>query len=213
MELTSQGAGTYWYAQRWARTCDLLEMEAFWKGRLQCGNVFYRYLPPECFVTGKGPPKISNKVDVWSVGVIFYQCLYGRKVSDIVNLSHIPHHSGICVMLFCCCCSLLGHPSSCSFAIEICLLQWRTLQLTKETSARSSLTCIFFSVKSLWEYKNTSDCFLYQLDTKCTLYFLMKLGLLQCKGWYILMRCGNDRGLLERCGSYVAWHAPPKNPE
>uniref|UniRef100_A0A9J8CKN3 non-specific serine/threonine protein kinase n=1 Tax=Cyprinus carpio carpio TaxID=630221 RepID=A0A9J8CKN3_CYPCA len=49
MELTSQGAGTYWY------------------------------LPPECFVVGKEPPKISNKVDVWSVGVIFYQCLYGKK--------------------------------------------------------------------------------------------------------------------------------------
>lgn len=43
----------------------------------------YRYLPPECFVVGKEPPKISNKVDVWSVGVIFYQCLYGRKVRDI----------------------------------------------------------------------------------------------------------------------------------
>ena len=39
-----------------------------------------RYLPPECFVVGKEPPKISNKVDVWSVGVIFYQCLYGKKV-------------------------------------------------------------------------------------------------------------------------------------
>uniref|UniRef100_A0A4W3HYS2 Tousled-like kinase 2 n=1 Tax=Callorhinchus milii TaxID=7868 RepID=A0A4W3HYS2_CALMI len=52
MELTSQGAGTYWY------------------------------LPPECFVVGKEPPKISNKVDVWSVGVIFYQCLYGRKVKS-----------------------------------------------------------------------------------------------------------------------------------
>ncbi|CAG0919724.1 unnamed protein product, partial [Notodromas monacha] len=37
------------------------------------------YLPPECFVVGKTPPKISSKVDVWSVGVIFYQCLYGRK--------------------------------------------------------------------------------------------------------------------------------------
>ncbi len=47
MDLTSQGAGTYWY------------------------------LPPECFVVGKTPPKISSKVDVWSVGVIFYQCLYG----------------------------------------------------------------------------------------------------------------------------------------
>ncbi|KAG1694131.1 Serine/threonine-protein kinase tousled-like 1 [Nymphon striatum] len=51
MDLTSQGAGTYWY------------------------------LPPECFVVGKNPPKISSKVDVWSVGVIFYQCLYGKKVT------------------------------------------------------------------------------------------------------------------------------------
>ncbi|XP_065212403.1 serine/threonine-protein kinase tousled-like 2 [Planococcus citri] len=49
MDLSSQGAGTYWY------------------------------LPPECFMVGKNPPKISSKVDVWSVGVIFYQCLYGRK--------------------------------------------------------------------------------------------------------------------------------------
>ena len=39
-----------------------------------------RYLPPECFVVGKDPPKISSKVDVWSVGVIFYQCLFGKKV-------------------------------------------------------------------------------------------------------------------------------------
>lgn len=49
IDLTSQGAGTYWY------------------------------LPPECFVVGKAPPKISSKVDVWSVGIIFYQALYGRK--------------------------------------------------------------------------------------------------------------------------------------
>merc|ERR1719495_703399 len=49
MDLTSQGAGTYWY------------------------------LPPECFVVGKNPPKISSKVDVWSIGVIFYQCIYGKK--------------------------------------------------------------------------------------------------------------------------------------
>lgn len=41
--------------------------------------VWCRYLPPECFVVGKNPPKISSKVDVWSVGVIFYQCLYGKK--------------------------------------------------------------------------------------------------------------------------------------
>mmetsp|Transcript_28737 Transcript_28737/g.93413 ORF Transcript_28737/g.93413 Transcript_28737/m.93413 type:complete len:416 (-) Transcript_28737:118-1365(-) len=49
MDLTSQGAGTYWY------------------------------LPPECFVIGKSPPKISNKVDVWSVGVIYFQMLFGRR--------------------------------------------------------------------------------------------------------------------------------------
>ena len=54
MDLTSQGAGTYWY------------------------------LPPECFVVGKTPPKISSKVDVWSLGVIFYQCLYGKKVRKFI---------------------------------------------------------------------------------------------------------------------------------
>jgi tousled-like kinase len=48
MELTSQGAGTYWY------------------------------LPPECFVV-EGNVRISNKVDVWSIGVIFYQMLYGKR--------------------------------------------------------------------------------------------------------------------------------------
>ncbi|KAI0985427.1 hypothetical protein GJ496_005444 [Pomphorhynchus laevis] len=49
MDLTSQGAGTYWY------------------------------LPPEVFVQGPDPPKISSKVDVWSLGCMFFQCLYGRK--------------------------------------------------------------------------------------------------------------------------------------
>ena len=48
MDLTSQGAGTYWY------------------------------LPPECFRV-ESKPRISNKVDVWSVGVMFYQCLFGKK--------------------------------------------------------------------------------------------------------------------------------------
>jgi tousled-like kinase len=38
-----------------------------------------RYLPPEVFVQGPHPPKISSKVDVWSLGCIFFQCLYGRK--------------------------------------------------------------------------------------------------------------------------------------
>ena len=48
MELTSQGAGTYWY------------------------------LPPECFITDE-TVRISNKVDVWSIGVIYYQMLFGRR--------------------------------------------------------------------------------------------------------------------------------------
>lgn len=48
LELTSHGAGTYWY------------------------------LPPECFHMAPGV-RISNKVDVWSVGVIMYQMLYGRR--------------------------------------------------------------------------------------------------------------------------------------
>ena len=48
MELTSQGAGTYWY------------------------------LPPECFMM-EDNVRISNKVDVWSIGVIFYQMLFGKR--------------------------------------------------------------------------------------------------------------------------------------
>eukprot|EP01102_Stenamoeba_stenopodia_P007793 TRINITY_DN2198_c0_g1_i1.p1 TRINITY_DN2198_c0_g1~~TRINITY_DN2198_c0_g1_i1.p1 ORF type:complete len:773 (-),score=121.37 TRINITY_DN2198_c0_g1_i1:107-2425(-) len=48
-ELTSQGAGTYWYQ------------------------------PPECFETPEMHPKITCKVDVWAAGVIFYQMLYGKK--------------------------------------------------------------------------------------------------------------------------------------
>ncbi|TPX36710.1 hypothetical protein SmJEL517_g01208 [Synchytrium microbalum] len=40
-------------------------------------GTFY-YLPPECFWR-KGEVKISSKVDVWSIGVIFFELLYGRK--------------------------------------------------------------------------------------------------------------------------------------
>lgn len=49
MELTSQGVGTYWY------------------------------LPPECFNWGDNPPKINSKVDVWSIGVMFYEMLFGQR--------------------------------------------------------------------------------------------------------------------------------------
>ncbi|GAB4819634.1 hypothetical protein N2152v2_006680 [Parachlorella kessleri] len=48
VELTSQGAGTYWY------------------------------LPPECFEVQR-TPIINNKVDVWAVGVILYQMLFGKR--------------------------------------------------------------------------------------------------------------------------------------
>ena len=37
----------------------------------------YWYLPPETFVPDRS---ISSKVDIWSVGVITYQCIYGKKV-------------------------------------------------------------------------------------------------------------------------------------
>ncbi len=54
IELTSQGAGTYYY------------------------------LPPECFTAcslmNQGQQlKVSNKVDVWSIGVVFFELLFGRK--------------------------------------------------------------------------------------------------------------------------------------
>lgn len=60
LELTSPGAGTYWY------------------------------LPPECFYVNSlmdnsnnnnnnSLPRISNKVDVWSLGVIYYEMIYGKR--------------------------------------------------------------------------------------------------------------------------------------
>ena len=34
------------------------------------------YLPPETFAVNN--PTLSNKVDIWSIGVIFYEMLYGN---------------------------------------------------------------------------------------------------------------------------------------
>jgi tousled-like kinase len=36
----------------------------------------YWYLPPECFQEEKGIV-ITPKVDVWSIGVIYFEMLYG----------------------------------------------------------------------------------------------------------------------------------------
>jgi len=81
MDLTSQGAGTYWYVFCLELFFILINC---WRLHNICTFVLIRYLPPECFVIGKNPPKISSKVDVWSVGVIFYQCLYGKKVCIVI---------------------------------------------------------------------------------------------------------------------------------
>lgn len=62
-------------------------------GFINTDFIFSRYLPPECFVVGKEPPKISNKVDVWSVGIIFFQCLYGRKVRKLLYTRFYPASS------------------------------------------------------------------------------------------------------------------------
>ena len=63
--MTSQGAGTYWY----------LPPECFCSAN---------DLPPRSLFIPRFPhcvwvPRISSKVDVWSLGVIFYQMLYGKR--------------------------------------------------------------------------------------------------------------------------------------
>ena len=36
----------------------------------------YCYLPPETFMN---PPILTNKVDIWSLGVLFYEMLNGQR--------------------------------------------------------------------------------------------------------------------------------------
>jgi tousled-like kinase len=95
MELTSQGAGTYWYLppecfQTPANHSSNSSSMASLMGRPEPG-LFSRALnptagggppgvgSPAAAAHGNGLPVISNKVDVWSTGVIFYQMLYGRR--------------------------------------------------------------------------------------------------------------------------------------
>jgi len=62
IDLTTPGAGTYWY------------------------------LAPECFVGAK----ISNKVDMWAVGIIFYQMLVGeRPLGHKLSQKEILEHGSI----------------------------------------------------------------------------------------------------------------------
>ena len=42
------------------------------------GTGTFWYLPPETFETSS-TPRISNKVDIWAVGVIFFQMLFGKR--------------------------------------------------------------------------------------------------------------------------------------
>lgn len=38
----------------------------------------YWYLPPECFETNK-KAVITPKVDIWSIGVVYYEMIFGEK--------------------------------------------------------------------------------------------------------------------------------------
>ena len=42
------------------------------------GTGTYFYLPPECFIIGDNV-KINQKVDIWSLGIIVYEMLFGNK--------------------------------------------------------------------------------------------------------------------------------------
>ena len=54
----------------------------------------WHYLPPECFFLDQ--PQISSKVDVWSVGVILFECLYGTLPFGLRdNYSHVEFRNNV----------------------------------------------------------------------------------------------------------------------
>jgi len=73
LELTSQGAGTYWY----------LPPECFARptvtNRLPPTSEDHQVLQTQNISSVPKGPRINPSVDVWSVGVIFYQMLFGGR--------------------------------------------------------------------------------------------------------------------------------------
>jgi tousled-like kinase len=95
MELTSQGAGTYWYLPPECFAAGSSSSNASMAGSRGAGGLLPpgilgstaggaagglgAAVPAGAAAGAGGAPKISNKVDVWSAGVILYQMLYGRR--------------------------------------------------------------------------------------------------------------------------------------
>ncbi|KAL3626994.1 hypothetical protein CASFOL_029207 [Castilleja foliolosa] len=81
MELTSQGAGTYW---GWTicpiifQPSPIFPRTPSFSSLTEAISLEGLYLPPECFELNK-TPLISSKVDVWSAGILLYQMLFGRR--------------------------------------------------------------------------------------------------------------------------------------
>lgn len=65
-----------WDSASVTRVIDIFSCESCGLPPLESRSAFDRYLPPECFGDS---PRISSKVDVWSLGVVFYQMLYGVR--------------------------------------------------------------------------------------------------------------------------------------
>jgi len=57
--------------------CKIMDTDHSKMALTSQGMGSYWYLPPETFTNHN--PTVSSKVDIWSVGVIFYELLYGKR--------------------------------------------------------------------------------------------------------------------------------------